>query len=304
MTVQALLTVILDALQCPYQLGIQDAGPVTTHNEISKCAASCAAHKGLKTDPATSPELAAAVQRLINAMPTKDELAALQAADPETKELLEWFRKGRQKSAVDELPSKWRKEVKYLHLLDGVLFYRPVLDPHGDMVDVPVLPASLRRGALMAMHYKPLMCHPADKALFALARKRYYWPGLSSDCKTIVHQCGHCDRAQATLRMGAGMTKPALLLLLLLPLLLPPAQLLLPLEAPASTPPLVSHMHHAQRLASCAQLSSVQRLQLVSLCLRLLHHRLWEHHPCLLCKPQILDDAATVRHLLPTCHPR
>jgi hypothetical protein len=26
--------------------------------------------------------------------------------------------------------------------------------------------------ALMAMHYDPLMCHPASKALFALARKR------------------------------------------------------------------------------------------------------------------------------------
>jgi hypothetical protein len=30
-------------------------------------------------------------------------------------------------------PSKWRKEAKYLHLLDGVLFFRPVLDPHEPM---------------------------------------------------------------------------------------------------------------------------------------------------------------------------
>jgi hypothetical protein len=31
------------------------------------------------------------VQRLIDAMPTKDELAALQDADPETKALLDWI---------------------------------------------------------------------------------------------------------------------------------------------------------------------------------------------------------------------
>jgi hypothetical protein len=91
-----------------------------------------------------------------------------------------------------------------------VLFFRPVFDPHDDLVDVPVLPSGLRRGALMAMHYDPLMCHPASKALFALARKRFYWPGMSSDCTKVVHACGHCDRAKATLRMGAGMTKPML----------------------------------------------------------------------------------------------
>jgi hypothetical protein len=128
----------------------------------------------------------------------------------ETKALLEWIRKGRSKEAAKELPSKWRKEAKYLHLLEGVLFFRPVLDPHDELVDVPVLPAGLRRGALMAMHYDPLMYHPASKALFALARKRYYWPGMSADCTKIVHGCGHCDRAKATQRKGAGMTKPML----------------------------------------------------------------------------------------------
>jgi hypothetical protein len=42
-------------------------------------------------------------------MSTKDELAALQAADPETKALLEWIRKGRSKKDAEDLPSKWRK---------------------------------------------------------------------------------------------------------------------------------------------------------------------------------------------------
>jgi len=164
----------------------------------------------MPTNTATANDLTAAVQRLIDAMPTKDELAALQAADPETKALLKWIQRGRQKKEREDLPSQWRKEAKYLHLLDGVLFYRPVFDPHDDLVDVPVLPSGLRRGALMAMHYDPLMCHPASKALFALARKRFYWPGMSSDCTKVVHACGHCDRAKATLRMGAGMTKPML----------------------------------------------------------------------------------------------
>ena len=209
-TVQALLSAILDALQSPRQLGIQDAGPITSQSDVAQCAASSAADSGLPMSTATEPELVSAVQRLVDAMPTKDELAALQAADPETKALLEWIRKGRAKKDIVDLPSKWRKEVKYLHLLEGVLFFRPVLDPHDELVDVPVLPSGLRRGALMAMHYDPLMCHPASKSLFALARKRYYWPGMSADCTKIVHGCGHCDRAKATQRMGIGMTKPML----------------------------------------------------------------------------------------------
>ena len=54
------------------------------------------------------------------------------------------------------------------------------------------------------------MCHPSGKSLFALARKRYYWPGLSTECTQLVRKCGHCDRAKSTLRMGVGMTRPML----------------------------------------------------------------------------------------------
>jgi hypothetical protein len=101
----------------------------------------CAASKGLPSEPATEAELAAAVQRLINSMPTREQLAALQAADPETKQLLEWYRKGRSRKTQVDLPSKWRKEARYLKVVEGVLYFRPVLDPHDDMVDVPVLPS-------------------------------------------------------------------------------------------------------------------------------------------------------------------
>jgi site-specific DNA-cytosine methylase len=187
-TVQVLLSAILVALQSPRQLSVRNAGPITSQSDVAQCAASKAANSGLPTKAATAPELVLAVQRLVDAMPTKDELAALQAADPETKVLLEWIRRSRAKKEVPDLPSKWRKEAKYLHLLDGVLFFRPVFDPHDELVDVPVLPSGLRDGALMAMH-------PASKALFALARKRYYWPSMSADCTRIVHGCGHTATA-------------------------------------------------------------------------------------------------------------
>ena len=95
-------------------------------------------------------------------------------------------------------------EVPYLHIHDGLLYHRPALDPYDELVDVPVMPAPLRRGALMAMHHDPLLCHPAAQALFALARKRFYWPGMRQDCTKVVSKCGVCDRAKATLRKGAG----------------------------------------------------------------------------------------------------
>jgi hypothetical protein len=208
MTVQALLKSILKSLQCPRQLGIQDAGPDFTDSDVAECIT--AATKGVEHEAATGAEIATAVKRLVDVMPTRDELAALQAADPECMKLLQWIKTGRPKSAVAELPHQWRKYARYLTKMEGVLFFRPVLNPHGDLIEVPVLPSSLRLGVLKAMHYDPLMCHPSDKALYALSRKRYFWPGLGSDCKLVVNQCGHCSRAKATKRMGIGMTKPML----------------------------------------------------------------------------------------------
>ena len=107
-----MLSAILDALQSPCQLGIQDAGPITTESDVAQCAAASVANSGLPMSTATAPELVSAVQCLVDVMPTKDELAALQAADPETKALLEWIRKGRSKKDAEDLPSKWRREAK------------------------------------------------------------------------------------------------------------------------------------------------------------------------------------------------
>ena len=107
---------------------------------------------------------------------------------------------------MPDLPRAWRKEARYLHLHDGVLFHRPVLDPYEDLVDVPVIPRAIRRAVLTAMHHDPLLCHPGAKALFALARRRFYWPGMSKDCTDVVSQCGPCCRAKATMRSGAGYT--------------------------------------------------------------------------------------------------
>ena len=112
-TVQALLGAVLEALHCPHQLGLQDAGPITSQShEMVRSVAACAASRGLPSEPATEAELAASVQRLINSMPTREQLAALQAADPETKQLLEWYRLGRSRTTQPELPRPWRTEAR------------------------------------------------------------------------------------------------------------------------------------------------------------------------------------------------
>ena len=114
-TVQALLSAILDALQSPRQLGLQDVGPITTQSDVAQCAAAKAADSGLPMTTATAPELVSAVQRLVDAMPTKDELAALQAADPETKALLEWIRKAERRRIYPTSPvSGGRKRSTFI----------------------------------------------------------------------------------------------------------------------------------------------------------------------------------------------
>ena len=39
-------------------------------------------------------------------------------SDPETKQLLEWYRKGRSRKTQVDLPSQWRKEARYLKVVD------------------------------------------------------------------------------------------------------------------------------------------------------------------------------------------
>ena len=60
-TVQAMLSAILDALQSPRQLGLQDTGPITSQSDVAQCAASSAADSGLPMSTATAPELVSTV---------------------------------------------------------------------------------------------------------------------------------------------------------------------------------------------------------------------------------------------------
>ena len=114
-----MLEAVLDSCT-PKQLGVQDAGPISSHSDIARCAATTASAVG-----ASDGELVGAAKRLVDVLPTRKQLAALQENDVETKALRQWIIEGKRPQDVPDLPRAWRKEARYLHLHDGVLFHRP-----------------------------------------------------------------------------------------------------------------------------------------------------------------------------------
>ena len=61
---------VLDSMHSPRQLRVQDAGPIGTHSDIAKCAATTASAVGASDD-----EFVGAAKRLIDALPDRKQLA-------------------------------------------------------------------------------------------------------------------------------------------------------------------------------------------------------------------------------------
>jgi len=78
-----------------------------------------------------------------------------------------------------------------------------------------LVPYKLRRAVLTSLHQSAFSGHPGISRTYALAREKYYWPGMKGDVEKWVKGCAECQvtklskiHRQRTLRSTVGITAP------------------------------------------------------------------------------------------------
>eukprot|EP01122_Echinamoeba_exundans_P009927 TRINITY_DN357_c0_g4_i1.p2 TRINITY_DN357_c0_g4~~TRINITY_DN357_c0_g4_i1.p2 ORF type:complete len:1143 (+),score=204.96 TRINITY_DN357_c0_g4_i1:5195-8623(+) len=78
-----------------------------------------------------------------------------------------------------------------------------------------LVPIKLRRPVLTSLHQSEFAGHPGISRTYALARERYYWPGMKADIEKWVKGCAQCQvtklskvHRQRTLRSTVGISAP------------------------------------------------------------------------------------------------
>ena len=72
----------------------------------------------------------------------------------------------------------------------GVLYRKVVKGPHQPGVMQLVLPPRYRTLALYGCHDE--VGHPAHRRALSILQDRFYWPGMSEDCKQHISSCSRC----------------------------------------------------------------------------------------------------------------
>ena len=101
--------------------------------------------------------------------------------------------------------SKYVKDLPFLRMQNGILFYRHELGDGQVLTDSVVLPIALHDQVLKALHDSPFYGHPGQRATVAEVKARCYWaPHMGKDIIKYVKRCLACARAKAFRRNFAG----------------------------------------------------------------------------------------------------
>ena len=138
----------------------------------------------------------AGIQVIDFQIPTSQEFATAQSADPELKQLRQWIDEQRTPSADELAPSSghFAQLLSETLLHDAVIVIRRADDPERKLV---VVPSALVKRVIRFFHEGPGGTHQAAKATSAKVIQRFYWPGLSatsdSTSRAARPPSGFCD---------------------------------------------------------------------------------------------------------------
>ena len=97
------------------------------------------------------------------------------------------------------------KSLKYMVLRNGMLFYRHELGKGEILTEAVVMPKSLQKQALRALHDSPLYGHPGSRATqFTVQSKCFWGPHQVKDIKKYMKKCLECGKAKIFRRTHAG----------------------------------------------------------------------------------------------------
>ena len=136
-------------------------------------------------------------------IPTSEEFATAQSADPELKQLRKWINERRTPSADEVAPSSghlkcFAQLLSVASLHDAVIVLRSADDPERELI---LFPSALVERVIRVFHEGPGGAHQVAKATSAKIIQRFFWPGLKRDFRLYVACCPTCERF---LRLGCN----------------------------------------------------------------------------------------------------
>lgn len=132
---------------------------------------------------------------VVDKLVTQEEWRKLQRADKNIAIVIDHMESGRKLDPVGspEL-GVFAREREKLYLREGVL-YRKTTDFHDQPVHQLVIPTSHRKEALKGVHED--LFHTNFEDAIRQARKRFFWPFMSTDLKRKIEKCLKCKRSKA-----------------------------------------------------------------------------------------------------------
>ena len=140
----------------------------------------------LPVEPAVSklpPELVLLADHLSNSPVTADQIRECTRKDPQLAQIVQFVQQGWPSSCPDLLSSFYEKRME-LSLYEGCLLW-------GNRV---VIPTPCRDAVLTELHAG----HPGITRMKGLSRMYVWWPGITKDIESTVHNCTECQMHQST----------------------------------------------------------------------------------------------------------
>ena len=138
---------------------------------------------------------------VVSAVRTEVDIAALRYAqehDPHLNQVLLGLK------ASHVRPPKWRQYPlrSYAHLWsqlvfsEGVVYRRYAIGPCEDVIQVPLIPHTMREEALHSCHSAPGAGHQGVEKTLTRLRQEAFWPNMHNDVKEFCKNCVLCQRSK------------------------------------------------------------------------------------------------------------
>jgi transposase InsO family protein len=142
-------------------------------------------------------------------MPSLHEISVAQGKDPEVRQLLTYVAADEKQRRDMVLPKQYERHAKFMHLNDGILFYRDILNDEW-LTDAVVLPPSLIEKAMVAFHDSGYGGHQGFHKTKVAMQERVWFPKMSKTITDHIDNCDACKRAKAIRRKHAGKSQSSL----------------------------------------------------------------------------------------------
>ena len=133
----------------------------------------------------------------ICSLPEDGEIAAKQGADPDFQVMIAYIKDG-SLPANDKQARRVVLERPHFDLVDGILCHE---NPHFPGRWCTAVPKEMREFLMREAHSGKFSGHFAEKRIYDLLRRSYWWPGMRTDVRTYCRSCLVCATKRGTGRV-------------------------------------------------------------------------------------------------------